>query len=413
MKYSGAILLSFVVLFLLLLFTSSAHAQWFHVNGGGVVVLSSEPNAMPPGRRDFAMWCDKDDLYVSGGVGAGGQALRDLWKFETESNRWLWLADPPVSTTSGATWSFGGTLWLYDRHELWAYKLDERVWSQRTGPPAGVDTDTAVTWLHLPTSTAYLFGTANQTGTPILQAFNLEAESWQVVTTGGVSPPSLNVASGAAALGSNQDTVYMFSDSLFTYDIPSAMWAKSNFSYTSAREDTALWLGEKLQHLVLFGGRIGSEVIADQIIFHLEEDERSVEQTASGSGGGGPSERYGMRTCTNDQSITYLFAGGQSDPDNMLNDVWKYGSLSRQNWLDLLDFKLNSTSVFSLIAALFSILTFLLFAVVLTIIGVRRCYLRWQKKKQGRRILPWKDSMASTHSGEMEQGHEFNELSLH
>ena len=73
-----------------------AHCQWLLLEEDSPEILTTEANARNSGRRNAAMWCFNDDIYVYGG-NDGSQLATDVWKYETENRRWLWQPDVPIT----------------------------------------------------------------------------------------------------------------------------------------------------------------------------------------------------------------------------------------------------------------------------------------------------------------------------
>ena len=97
---------------------------------------------------------------------------------------------------------------------------------------------------------------------------------------------------------------------------------------------------------------------------------------------------WGAGTCTNAAGNTYVFGGATDDPSRMLNDMWKYGALSKQNILDILNFQLDSTSVSAYTAAVMSVLIFAFIVVKFFAKCLSRCCKRRRKKQYPTRKKP-------------------------
>ena len=360
----------YTFLLLLLIILASANAQWFQVNNGGPADYSTEASAMLPGRRDAAMWCNGDDVYVYGGVGANGKILHDLWKFETETNRWFWEPTPPTAIpVSGPAWTANGRMWMFG-NPVWEYNPDTREWTNSTGLPKS---EPLSWWMHLPGDTAYVFG-----GGSWLQRMDLKTATWSPVTTTGTPP----VNAGVAAIGLNQDTAYVFESKLYSFDVAAASWVLLNASFPDARTDASLWVAPQQDRLVLFGGRIGGEVMGDTWAYSFESNMWARDSSQ------GPSQRWGMSTCTNARGDTYVFGGAVANPDKMHNDLWKFGNLNKQNLLEILNFQLDSTSLSAYTAAVMSILIFVTIVTTLIVVVIARCCKRRRDRNYANDIAP-------------------------
>jgi Galactose oxidase, central domain len=83
-------------LLLVLLLLSMGVADHFSlVAPDGPPLISSDPSARLAGRMDAAIWSTQNkDVYVYGGLTANGP-VRDFWKFEAQTRRWIWFPDGP------------------------------------------------------------------------------------------------------------------------------------------------------------------------------------------------------------------------------------------------------------------------------------------------------------------------------
>jgi hypothetical protein len=340
---------------LILLLVAAATAQWVPLNRGGPAMYSTEANAMPPARSQPAMWCLNDDVYVYGGEGADGEKLTDLWKFETETNRWFWQPAPPAGVEmSPLTWTANGRLWMNG----WTYNPELRAWGNTTRYPYGAP---GSAWYYLPTETLYVYAP------PRLTAF--ANGQWTAQAFSGDSPA---LPGRATVIG---DSAFVFERDLYCFDVAASTWTHVNAStFPDGRADVATLIDQRTNTVAIFGGRIGAEIFGDTWTW---DDEKSQWMRLSSNG---PAPRWGVGSCVNQQSgETFVFGGATDDPSKKYNDLWKFGPLSKQNILDILDFQLNATALSAYIGAVFGVLTFVLIVVSLLVWGICACRRRKQK----------------------------------
>jgi len=365
------------------MFFACTRGQWFKINNGGLTHFTTEPDAMPPGRRDGLLWCHEDDLYLYGGSDGSKTPLNDFWKFETESNRWLWMPDPPLNlgnSISHATWTALGRLWLLDGGFIWSFHPLTRQWKQEAAVPEF--NSGTVAWMHLRADTAYIYGSSNSSNAVEMYSFNVETKVLDLVDDIGNAKPKLD---GLVAFGEDEGIVYVFQDRLYTFDLATSQW-HSNTTFTDMRQDAALWVGPDQARLLLFGGKIGADVLADPREYVME-----TKEWRPYSKGGGPSPRWGMMTCTDRRGSTFLFGGTEQDIDKVNNDLWKFGPLDKQNFLDVLNFQLNALSLSSYLAALFGIFCFTILISFCFYFCVKKCRERCDDKRILFQMRPSKD----------------------
>jgi len=348
------------IFILFLLFIGVINCQWFKVNNGGPAEYTTEPSAMPQPRYNGLFWCEGDDLYLYGGMSASSGLLRDFWKFETETNRWLWLPDAPHELDKAhheAAWTALGKLWVYLDNKILQYHPTDRTWQYIT---TNFSAGTApISWAHLPSDSAYIYDTE----TTALYRFNVETYQSEQLETFNLRPG----IGSMAALGYNENTVYVFNQNLFTLDLNTLTWCQDT-NYTDKRENANMWLSPSQEKLLLFGGKIGAEVLSNPMQYTLESQTWGVF-----SRGGGPNARWGAMTCTDEKGTTYLFGGTSEDTTQANNDLWKFGPPNKQNILDILNFELNSTSLASYMAAIFSGLVLLILLIFCVLVCVKKC----------------------------------------
>ena len=172
-------------------------AQYVQLIENGPTLASTDVNARLAPRRFAAQWCDKDDLYVYGGdTGSAAGRVRDMWKFEGDTRRWLWFPDGPgpVGRSEMAYWNLYGRFWLYGGRsdagsvlsDLWSYTLVDRVWHASSVAPAGPGPVYVVVFASKNTSNLCFTGTApfhGRTRSPTACLFTLVAPPLPRTTT--------------------------------------------------------------------------------------------------------------------------------------------------------------------------------------------------------------------------------------
>ena len=324
-----------------------ARAQWIKINNGGPALYSTEPLAMPEGRESAAMWCHDDDIYVFGGTGTYS-ALGDLWKFETETNRWFWQPQPPSELgerTQMASWYLNGKFWIYGGTnnagavyaDMWTYDPATRKWAILTNA-SHVPVSGAAAWTHPQTSSLYLYKDPGQ-----FYVFRTETGAWERLHLRGSAPGS----PPSTALGFEQDRVYALSYELYEYDVSTNLWSQTNTSWNSPRDGASIWLTSEQNKVLIFGGKDGSQLLSD--LWEYDIEKREWTQLRNNK----PGERAYASLCTSQTGSTYIFGG------SLHNDLWKYGRYTRQDLLDALNDRFTSTAGFAMAAMILSLFTFL------------------------------------------------------
>lgn len=366
---------------LFLLFAITANAQWLKVNQGGEPMYTTEPNAMPTQRSQPLMWCLGDDVYIYGGIGPNDEKLTDLWKFETETNRWFWQPDPPAHVYPNPgepTWTKEGRLWF----NWWSYNPIHRQWFNETEFPYMPDVKLSF-WFYPPTETMYLYDGIR------IQILKPGADVWDNLPITGQKPAIM----GPTRLIGN--TVFLYARELYQYDVSTSVWSIANASvFHDIRSEVAMLIDSRTDSPAIFGGRVGAEIFSDTWIW--QNNEKWVQLFSAG-----PPARWGSGTCVNSQTgETFLFGGATDDPTKKFNDLWKFGPLTKQNIFELLDFQFNSTALASYISATFIVMTFVLFVVSLLVWGICACRRRKRKVMSDLELKLTKDTDRAFESAE-------------
>ena len=147
-----------------------------------------------------------------------------------------------------------------------------------SGPPTQLTTSSF--WLHLPGDASYVFGAPANSTTESLQKFDMKSMNWQTIPLVGTMPAK----PGIAAI--NQDTAYVFEQQLYAFDVRTNQWSAANGSFTDARTDANMWITKTQAKLLLFGGKIGAQILSDTWIYDFDKNEWTHETDS------GPSQRW-------------------------------------------------------------------------------------------------------------------------
>lgn len=362
---------------------TATHA-WRELRADAAGFFSDGLDAQPLGRRNSAVWCVKEDnVYLLGGKTVGGR-VKDMWRYEETTDRWIWLGEGPHSASGMAHWTPDGSrLWMYGgRHddgtvlaEMWVYDVATRTWTQQAttaqatpGPRYG-----AITWYNSITETLYLYGGKNSSHDlrQDMWAFDMRAISWRLVAS--VNPPGYRddaraAVSGATAYvvggeGSNTD--------VWTYSMNTHVWAMTAGPPVGADriQDHVVWLDSSGSQLYVAGGRFPSgEISAQMYTLTLESKEWSSTPFPGTS-------RWGSSACQDSEGYLF-FVGGVATQSIYLSDVWKHG----QHYSHIQDF-ISSDAAPAIVAAVMSTLAAIFAAVFGLILCIMGCVAARREKR--------------------------------
>lgn len=353
----------------------TAADTWRQLRPDAAGLFSDGVDAQPLGRRNAAVWCVKEDnVYLLGGKAAGGR-VKDMWRYEETTDRWIWLGEGPRSASGMAHWTpGGGRLWMYGgRHddgsvlaELWVYDVATRTWTQQAtttqatpGPRYG-----AITWYNSITQTLYLYGGKNSSHDLCqdMWAFDMRAIAWRLVAN--ENPPGYRDDARAAVSGA---TAYVVGGegadvSVWMYSMNTHTWTRTAGPPAGAAriQDHAVWLDSSGSRLHVAGGRFPSGEISAQVYtLTLESKEWSSAPFPGIS-------RWGSAACQDPEGYLF-FVGGVAAQSTYLSDVWKHG----QRYSRIQDF-ISSDAAPAIVAAVMSTLAAIFaatFGFILCIMG--------------------------------------------
>jgi Galactose oxidase, central domain len=268
---------------LFLVFLCSCRAQWLPlrdmVSGSR---MDTSPKASPAGRRHPAVWCVENDAYLLGGEPY--VTLRDFWKYEGATGRWIWMPNPPaklVPRSDAAVWetthaSTGKvTFWLFGGRgpnatalgDFWSYNPETRQWTQHSLnllPTARWD---AAYWVDRRVNRLYIYGGA-PLATDDMWYIDVDNDakltSWTRAAYTGNGPGKRRGA--AAALGDGSNDVFLFggfpNGELHTLSLDTHVWKAYAGSIVSGNDSSSLlprqshvmWIDSSDQRLHVFGG---------------------------------------------------------------------------------------------------------------------------------------------------------------
>jgi hypothetical protein len=362
----------------LLLFLAHTHAQWKILDKSSPTHLTSDPDAQIPPSSLASVWCTANNNMIV-------YTKKQVWKFETSDQRWLWQPDPIAivpENEGGAYWSIRGKYFLF-KDQLTYYDTGTRDFVLETplvkGGPVGACTNTAF-WTHEATNRLYFWGgtcgNGNATNTQIW-AYDIVLRQWLAVNTKNTGPTPAD--SGAACLSGNENTVYIYTrDQMWLLDLTSFEWKQTinaNAPPGPLRIHMQLWKSSKDSSIILFGGMSGSKVYGDTWIYSPELDKWQFKDLS------GPLPRWGASSCLDSNGYLLMYGGG--DLESSFNDVWQYGPFNVQNIFDKLQWQLDSATLMSTWAAATSSATLFLILVLLIVFCVRKWLFKRQQRKFG------------------------------
>lgn len=395
--------MKFFLLLLLLVTTTITHGQWLILEEDGPANTGTEPDARPQGQQFGSTWCNRDDVYTY------TPSTHRIWKWEGETDRWIWQPDPPATflpRSHAAYWTVGGQFWIYggrdaqgvDMSDLWSYHVSERRWTQHmtSGPNPGPRSGTAF-WTHLPTNRLYLYGgTKGKDDCWSLDISGSGNLSWTPVTMSAGEGPGPREGA-VAVLGRSEDVVFLFGGlngdahpvpKLRQLSLDTMTWSLSPTEKEhvgpAARTGHTMWKSATDNQIYLFGGRQGSEIYGDFWLYDVMK-QQWVQQPEAGA----PNARYGSSFCTSAEGYMYLFGGTFGEDSTVQhNDLWKYGPFTPGNILQLIDWKLDSATL----AATATLALTIVILVLLLIFSIVICCNTCRKRKQGQgHLIPISD----------------------
>lgn len=104
-------------------FVTGVTASWVTLSPSSTPVNSYNALARPVHTANGSIWCVEDGFYWMN--------TRQMWKFEYQTQRWLWMADTNLIDPVKAHWTLGNTLYAFTNN-LWRYNHSVRTWQSHT-----------------------------------------------------------------------------------------------------------------------------------------------------------------------------------------------------------------------------------------------------------------------------------------
>lgn len=311
---------------LLLLLLSLSCAHWIKLHQGGGPVYSTDSNALLSGRRNSAIWIQGDNIYVLAGR-TDIQRVNDFWKYEINTNRWLWQPNVPTSFSirSGSShWVMNGMLWLYGgRNDLrsnytlddfWSYNPTTREWKRYNMNPNPGPRFGSAFWKDEVNNHIYIF--AGKNDNLILRdlwRFDVLRSSWEQIFIQGLEPQDDSIATII------EDEVFIFGETQFlilNLRSLSIINVINKGVVPPKRADSVLW--SHSQHIYLFGGRTESRTYGDFWRYDILKNEWEKRNDTV------PQARWGSAFSTNRNMEVFVFGGQIEDSTALSNDLWMF-----------------------------------------------------------------------------------------
>lgn len=372
---------------LLLLLVSICIGQWTQVKQSAPTQYTVTKSAQPSPMFTPITFCEGTSLMYN----LGGS---EMWIYEQDEQRWLWQPNLPTDfkpRNQAAYWYMGGELYLFGgitdtqmiMGDLWIYKTKTRVFEPiivegRVKPGNCYGT---TYWTHYPSNRMYLWGGTcdNNENTTQLFAYDLTENQWHNVMTEGNGPK--NGKNGAAVVSRSETEVFIYvNDQLWMLDLTTFEWSNQGNANTPPgpnRRYMKLWQSTTDDSILLYGGIAGGKIFGDTWNYH------PVTNMWTAQSNKGPAPRYAFGTCVNSNGYLYLFGGTNQEENGetqaVFNDVWQYGPFNVKNVIDQIQWKLDSSTLFSTIAASFSGITMLILCLIILVNCLKKCINRKRK----------------------------------
>ena len=372
-------------MFLLLL--TLASAQWTELRGSAPPQLVAQEEAQVPPMLSPAVYCqDSTNVYIYGGN-------NQMWIFEQNDRRWLWQPNPPpamIPRNQAAHWAIRDQMYLYggltaggsSLADMWLYDKSARTFTSivpQSSVTPGACYGTSF-WMHQPSNQLYLWGgTCDNKTNAEVYAFDVSLQQWHHIVPTGEGP--LGATNSAAVLSRDESQVFIYTnDELWIMDLNTYTWTKSangNSPPGPNRKYAIMWQSTTDDTIMLYGGIGGGRVFGDTWSYH------PATSMWTSHGSKGPAARWGASACTNKNGYAYLFGGTNMDNTPLFNDIWQYGPFNAHTILDQIQWKLDSATIFSITSAVFGGVTFLCILFLMIISCIRKCL----NRKRTRNLL--------------------------
>lgn len=334
-------------------------AQWSLLRPESPPNLTTGPNAQINKTTLSPTWCFDGSMYV----------LNDhMWKYEIESDRWLWQPEVPIPKRYGAAyWTIRDTFYVYGGmtdngtvlSDMWTYNPKTRE-SLLIHPGSEETAYGTSFWTHEQSNRLYLWG-----GGHGLRAFDVSTNQWIQITHSGTPD------NGFFGSATNGGYLYI-NDRLWQLDMSTYTWNQLPTGVVVPpgpnRIYHTIWtIGGTLY---LYGGVSGSKVYSDTWKYTNGQwiDMSTV------YAGKSPKDISQFSTC----GSLYLFLGA----------VWTFGNANDLTILQKVENGLQSAVLWAFAATILSGLVFIGLFSLAFILCVKRC----MKKKNSIPMQPLNDN---------------------
>jgi len=338
----------FLMLIFLLLLPS--FAQWVLLHSESPPNLSTGPNAQPNTTTLSPTWCLNNNVYVYS---------EHMWKYEVDSNRWLWQPEVNIGKRHGAAyWTIRELFYVYGGmsengtiySDMWVYNPKTR---EANRIEAGSDIPSYGTsfWTHEQSNRLYMWG-----GGHGLRAFDVSTNLWTQIEHIGTPD---NGFFGSATTGG-----YLYiNDRLWKLDTSTFTWTQISTGIVTPpgpnRIHHTIWtIGDSLY---LYGGLSGSKTYSDTWKFSNNQwiDMSAVYFSS-------PKDLSQFSTC----GSLYL----------VLGEVWSFGNAKDLTIFQKLESGLQSAALWAFFSTVISGLIFIGLFGLAFILCVRKCLRNRQTK---------------------------------
>ncbi len=243
------------------------------------------PAAAPPARSVFGMTYDtRSDRAIVFGGSDGYSPLNDTWAYDSQANAWTRMspaASPPArayavlayDSKADRTILFGGWSSSGGYSDTWAYDFDSNAWEELAPAVAPSPRYYHAMVYDVQSDRIILFGGTDVSGhLADTWAYDYGANEWTEMAP-ATSPPARDSHSMAYDALSRQVVMFggwgpsipgNFADDSWAYDYGTNTWTElAPGTSPPARNSAAMAYDTESDRVVLFGGQVSANVLAD------------------------------------------------------------------------------------------------------------------------------------------------------